>query len=111
MIVNCMGCGANAKPDQKFCEYCGNQIVKPEPEVDPDVGNELVSNSFDSLFGSINKMMVDQGLSAIDFGNMNNSSKTVTTKTTIVNGQPMSELSPEEQDEVNKVFAQLGNLF
>jgi len=111
MVINCASCGANTNPSQKFCEYCGTQIVMPEPEVNTNAGNDIATGSFDSLFGSINKIMSDQGLNTIDFGNMNNSSQTITTTTTIVNGQPVSDLSPEQQAEVNKAFANFGNLF
>jgi len=101
-MMNCAGCGANTNPSQNFCEYCGTEIIIPEPEVSVEAENTNVSpsfgdgGSFNSLFGSINQMMESQGLDTIDFGNLdqinvNNSSQTVTTITTNENGQTVTK--------------------
>lgn len=98
-IIRCNGCGAQVDDQQNFCAYCGNKVVLPEPKIQNNEQTVQVNSlfgeggGFDTLFGSINKMMESQGLDTIDFGNVNmsQSSGQVTTITTTSDGKTVTK--------------------
>ncbi|MCL2560646.1 MAG: zinc ribbon domain-containing protein [Turicibacter sp.] len=98
VVFRCSGCGANVTTTDKFCEYCGSSVQAPEPEPDEQESHTQetteinLGGSLDSLFGSINHMMSQNGLDPINFGDVQtDGSQTVTTITTNENGKTVTK--------------------